>query len=818
MQPGQDLVWSDVQPRETSDQKQNARVDGHLRLPTDWSLALPRSGLRTSPWRAARCVIPLMVALLCSAVAGPIAAQPAGELGSPGNGGEDAAEPPVPERAPSESLPSGEGPGAAPGEAPHQAPAVDDTTPGEVPPTSKRPPSSEAEPLTEKEIHDALERWLAQLARPPQPTARLVRLEDVLAADGTTSDRIAGVKRYWRAVIAICRAQSADAHAQKIRAFTAAPKDQALWSAFTATAEARASLLATEATRLRRKLTSGFSQALANGWPAELPHVGDYASHFERMLESGLASPDLRILADMLPLDHQRILLRQRSLSAAAEYLQAAATAYRNQSTDVGTVVAAWRDVCREEGALLTAIEDYNEHIAEYALEVAPPGITLERLVRMLIRRDAGAGSDSESPDAESTNGAGQASAKQPASGTSGAAGQPNDGSEESSGWRLSREPRGSDSATGGPSPPVPEESDDSSENGQLPGDPAEATPFENHTRQPSVSADPNEAPAETSAEGGVTAATGWRGVDRSTAASGSGWGGVAAAIYEPPVRPVEGGTATGEHTVYRTNTAQPVELSPLFIPDNQESLNGGKLAAAIFGDSVAEVVGEAWPLSRCLQRVSSEQRPELLRRYWEAARSKARYTLLVKKSAALAELRAALADTADSGSLAPAQLRAAEAATDAQLQDARAVLTEASERLTTLVAADAVNGRIIPADVPWTGRYAVRLDEMPTDLQSAPDVQAAADMIERLQATVGRYQSALEHAQRAYRDHAGSAAGLTTAGALTCLDVGFHAAEDWTEAVFAYNRQIAEYAVAVAPSDLAADRFTAMLIPADRP
>lgn len=119
---------------------------------------------------------------------------------------------------------------------------------------------------------------------------------------------------------------------------------------------------------------------------SDVPLVGAYVTHFDRLFATRPAPARVRVIDRMLLLRRQAIELRRESVANSIAASEAAELAYEKGQTDLQSVIVAHFDLGRQRKAFLTAVREYNDDIAEYAVAVAEPSVSSANLVSMLIR------------------------------------------------------------------------------------------------------------------------------------------------------------------------------------------------------------------------------------------------------------------------------------------------------------------------------------------------------------------------------------------------------------------------------------------------
>ncbi len=121
--------------------------------------------------------------------------------------------------------------------------------------------------------------------------------------------------------------------------------------------------------------------------PADFPHCGSYQSHYAEIF-GGRPSIEAQELNALLPLRYAELKDAATAVTRAEEWLNLVAAARSDASDATGTLRALELLALRRR-AFVQIARDYNRRIARY-LELAKPGqIDADRLIGMLIKRDA---------------------------------------------------------------------------------------------------------------------------------------------------------------------------------------------------------------------------------------------------------------------------------------------------------------------------------------------------------------------------------------------------------------------------------------------
>lgn len=222
-------------------------------------------------------------------------------------------------------------------------------------------------------------------------------LEEALSK-GDSGRNLQVVQTYWR--LAMATAQIGQRQREQERLETVAdlvgrqqPEARNAALLFAAFKAGQAGLKEDEAVagRLQRDLADLVRRSTReNPIPVDLPHVGNYQTHFERIYPDGNAPSQAVALHRTLPIRRQSIDARAAALRAADGLAAAVMEDYAAGKGTLAAVLAAERELAVQERAFLRAICEYNLDIAEYALPLAPPNASAATVTGMLIKTQSG--------------------------------------------------------------------------------------------------------------------------------------------------------------------------------------------------------------------------------------------------------------------------------------------------------------------------------------------------------------------------------------------------------------------------------------------
>lgn len=203
-----------------------------------------------------------------------------------------------------------------------------------------------------------------------------IRMEQVLAASGDNSARRGAIRAYWNLVVSIADHHHALDEFDRVTQMAASSGDK-LTEAAAAAAEARVAETKIIVTAAQFDLAAFTPSPATLPIPADAPLIGDYRTEFAALFGRGPAPLAIKRLSVMLPLYKDQVAARGRATIAISEAI--------DRSDDLQT----FKQLCEHRRAFLSAVRDYNEAIADYALQLATPGMSAETVTSMLIVRAA---------------------------------------------------------------------------------------------------------------------------------------------------------------------------------------------------------------------------------------------------------------------------------------------------------------------------------------------------------------------------------------------------------------------------------------------
>jgi hypothetical protein len=662
---------------------------------------------------------------------------------------------------------------------------------------------------------------IAEAIAPPQGTplkGRPLSLLDALSRLSEPSQRLAVTRAYWRLAAAVAQFHFRQEESVRLDGLPPSLEDT------TAVGNARSSSLA--AMRAAELAVVAAQQDLAEKarletaeslrFPTDRPHIGPYRTHFDELFASRTAPGRSRLIDRTLPVRRRAIDVRAAAVHAAEDALDAAVDAYRSRHADLATVLSCQSQLSRQREAMVASVRDYNLDIADYALTVAPPEISGQNLVGMLINPAAGTAQAAPVPRASMDRSADPSSGVQPATllvpipaapqGPSAAQGR-NEPTLAPPRETLSvpgaREPtlapcRPSASRPGASEPGILPEA-------ALPRaiSPTPATGRPAETPQdafpPRRTGTPTLAPPRDEAR---------RPGEPASAASST------------PERPVVRMAQKANEGGHADSSSPPAALYPALVAVTP-AIRAKQLATTLNWDRALPQDGaQPVKLEDCLREHPGAGKREVVDAFWVSRQRAAVYQALAQQAEFLRELVPWAVDSRNRplGAEAMLRLRAAKSAADADLLDAQIELLDSEYELTRRVGRPLEAAWLRAATAPHAGIYLLRLDVQPRALVESWALRRSATMIPALDQSLKEQGTAVVEADQA---RATATAGYQVGR--QSIDQVLAAIGQQTDQTLAflqvltdYNQAIADYALLVVPPQLPAEKLVQTLVVAE--
>ncbi len=595
-------------------------------------------------------------------------------------------------------------------------------------------------------------------------TGQGLSLVDALTNGRTLDNQLEITHAYWYLAAAVAQYHSLFNQVEELGRFEARPADIAILR--TVRSSAAASLKEAELAVISAQHELAESALLPDGdplpLPSDQPHVGPYRTQFDELFSTRAAPGRVRLISRTLPLRRRAIDSRAAAVEAAEKALTATQDAYRSRQADLDVVLACMAQAGRQRRGLIDSVCYYNHDIVDYAVAVVGKPTSGPALVSMLIK-PKGETSTTTAPKPSSTLGSPTLEQLQPIP--------------PSSKWneptlappRAGRQLRPSKS-TPPNSPP-------------LKAPPLKAPPLD--------STPPSSAPLDLTPPDSP--------------------------LPVPP--PAPGQRTTRKPIIDGRGAAAPSTngLYPALVGATPAS-QAKHLAMTLHWDhSLPDEPGESIELADCLSTHLADDRLAIIGAFWTARQRAAEYQLFAQQAELLEALTPFVrqAGSPVRQSTTADRLGAARSAAEADRFESHVELLQAQFDLTRRANRPLDSAWLLPATVPHSGRYLLRLEALPDELTKSWSMRRLATSIPLLADSV--------------QNHAAAAieADITRASALDGLQAGSQPAdrsleciERQTEETLAfllaltnYNRTIAQYALAVLPPNVPSQKLVETLI-----
>lgn len=249
--------------------------------------------------------------------------------------------------------------------------------------TASEPTFTSKDPIT-RLLHDTI-----ATDDPRKLTGRELTLSELIPERTDKSRRLQIIKAYWHLAISTADYHFAVAETNAV-VRVPAPRDSledAQWNLV---------LAATRAREMETKLVAVNAQLdlveKIGGWTSEelplakdTPFVGRYETHYAQYAKLGHLPQGLRKIDRSLPNLLGLIEARFDAVEAAAQAYSATSASSRSGAASTEPLARIFYALRDQRIAMLGAIRDYNDLIAEYALSVSPITSRRDDLVAMLI-------------------------------------------------------------------------------------------------------------------------------------------------------------------------------------------------------------------------------------------------------------------------------------------------------------------------------------------------------------------------------------------------------------------------------------------------
>ncbi|MCS7305001.1 MAG: hypothetical protein NZ602_07830 [Thermoguttaceae bacterium] len=684
---------------------------------------------------------------------------------------------------------------------------------------------------------------LLEAALPDRPSSAVsfypIRLVDLLSRPLPRNDQLRLIQAYWDLAAAVGTVSFRKKELAWLESLRVLSADQIAYQA--AISEAKAALQSAE-TALAAAQQSFAQKAALHAktvppWPVDKPHVGPYSTMLEKLFIGRVVPRQLVLIDRCLPWWQKAIDRHAQAIEAAEDALAAFSEAYQQGRTDLRPILWLHNHWMKEHTAFLEATVAYNNQIAEFALAVAPPGAYGPSLVRLLILQDQGASKRTPSADGRRGSlrensatpiegvysGVVPATYEQPPIGAKmdaeqlepiplgepepvleGLKQQPPSSAASASGTAPSIG-YGQKAATGGREEPTLAPPRPSSEAGISPSGSKSSVP------QPLVPLVPESAPS----------------VVGETSRSGSAKTGDSAQPTPSPAAslPKTQESSPAENRVVREAKKPPeppggfseetIALYPGLL-HAEPRVQVEQLALSLHGPTHLKENFRELRLLECLERVSGARRRELLEAYWLLWQQRAETIARQQQEEQLHKLGEINLRRIGRPLGAEERLlwRSALLAEEAELMEAQIRLLQRQEKLALLLGLG-TEGNLLPATLPYTGPYNLRLEMLDRNARSSWPVRRAAGLVEGLYGHLQHRAKAVVQADQAQNELV-QQYGQDQRLLHEVLAAWYQQKQtllDFIQTLIDYNQAIADYVALVVPADLPAEKFLRTLV-----
>ncbi len=225
------------------------------------------------------------------------------------------------------------------------------------------------------------------LAGQPWPLAQ------ALAASTDKKQQLLVIHSYWQLAEAVAKYHFAFEQAKQFEQLRGRPADETALRAAQASAAAtlRESELAVLSAQNDLAALVGLSADLPLPFPGDKPHVGGYRTNYQGLFGVRSPPPIARVIDRTLPIRFTAIKERAAAVQAAGDAYLAAADSYQANQADFAAVISSGGQLLHERRAFIETVCRYNHDIAEYAVAVLGPNVSVQQLVGALIETGRGA-------------------------------------------------------------------------------------------------------------------------------------------------------------------------------------------------------------------------------------------------------------------------------------------------------------------------------------------------------------------------------------------------------------------------------------------
>jgi hypothetical protein len=595
------------------------------------------------------------------------------------------------------------------------------------------------------------------------------------AYDGKTRFEI--VQSYWRLVQQLAEYNNWLDYNQQLESLRVPPHNSMLLK--TARAVASASLREAELAVLaaQHELASVAQLPTSSPLPlpADRPHVGSYRTLFNELFTGRPVPARARLLDQTLPLRQQAIDARATALIAAQDAAVVEAESHRAERSELTNFLSCLQEVRQQKSALMVAVRQYNDEIADYVFNIVIPNATgrpdasAQNLVDMLITSSKGA--------------AGSA-----------AAGKKDAGDSSAANVKPKLVP---------PETPPPSTYRTGPSDSVYPGRGSEQAPPGRSNDAATPSADPTPIPTNPPAK-------------RSPGFSHP------SADRDDTVRPMvpydQKSPSLEPRTANRIEENLPDRLIPpqaLYagLVDAKPAARARELAATLNWDWATPPGNPvAVTLEQCLRDQPAAARQGIIEAYWIARQRAAEYQVLSQQRDLLLELAQTSAEMAPA---AQQRLRSAQAAAEAALLEAQSALWIAQFELSVRCGRADNLPPPWPSTAPHAGSYALHTEKLSDSTTQSRAIRRLVDLVPRQAESLQDGAAAVVEADlnRAVLTAAYETGGVPVDRVLDAIARQTQQTQTFLASVTTYNQSIGRYVLAVLPPQVSSAALVASLV-----
>lgn len=221
---------------------------------------------------------------------------------------------------------------------------------------------------------------------------RPVRLIEVLPDNPDPQSRLAVIQAYWNLTVAVADHHFATEEMRWLKSLQTprSTLEASRLSAMSDAAEARYHETKVAVLNYQYAVSRASNRLASNELvlPLDAPFIGRYQTHYEEYAKSRTLPAGLQKIDRALPLVLDLIAARAQSTESGLAMFLESSRAYQAGTADVSATMDALVQSRDQRLALLAAVRDYNQMIAEYALAVGPSSASRASVVAMLIEVD----------------------------------------------------------------------------------------------------------------------------------------------------------------------------------------------------------------------------------------------------------------------------------------------------------------------------------------------------------------------------------------------------------------------------------------------